>query len=390
LLLSGCANLNLNKPAPKSNPTLPTVKNFKAYPDRNAMALYWSSVPQMSGYYIQRFSPKNKKWKEIAIIKDPYKSIYVDTNLKPGHIYQYKIATFNKNGIPSLSKEVTQSTMPKLAPVIILEAKPIVKGKIKLIFRPSQNERVDEYIIKRFDNQDARWKTIATLSPRLNVEYIDSGLKNGTIYKYQVIAKSFDGIKSFPSKTVVVTTFKNPPVITKINATNNLAKKIVLTFSPVKDAVAYKIYISSYPNGPFKFYKKIHSTRFTDYINKDGFIRYYKVTALSAHNTESLLNDTPVSMGQTLPKPAKPIVSTNITGNQVELIFSSPDHRAVKYLIIRKKRISLFKSEEKKFIASSNRFTDIINPKKEYEYDVYEIDKNGLISKTPAVIEVNN
>ena len=386
--MSGCANLN--KPVPKSNPNLPTVKNFKAYPDRNAIALYWSTVPNMSGYYIQRYNPKNKKWMEITTIKDPYKSIYVDTDLKPGFVYKYKIATFNKNGIPSLAKETIQSTMPKLSPVIILEAKPIVKGKIKLIFRPHPNERVDEYIIKRFDDEDAKWKTIATISPRLNVEYIDSGLKDGKIYKYQVIAKSFDGIKSFPSKTAVVSTFKRPPVITQISATNNLAKKITLTFSPVKDAVAYKIYISSFPNGPFDFYKKINSTTFTDYINQDGFVRYYKVTALSAHNTESLLSDTPVTMGQTLPKPAKPIVSTNKINNQIELIFTSPDNRAAKYLVIRKERLSLFKTQNKKFIVSSNRFTDIINPKKSYEYDVYEIDKFGLISKTPAVIKVDN
>ena len=388
--MSGCANLNLNKPVPKSNPSLPTVKDFKAYPDRNAMALYWSTVPKMRGYYIQRYNSKNKKWKEIATIKDPYTSIYVDTNLKPGFIYKYRIATFDKNGIPSLAKETIQSTMPKLSPVIILEAKPIVKGKIKLIFRPHPNERVNQYIIKRFDNEDAKWKTIATISPRLNVEYIDSGLKDGTIYKYQIIAKSFDGIKSFPSKTIVVSTFKKPPVITNISATNNLAKEIKVSFSPVKGAVAYKIYISSFQNGPFHFYKKINSTNFTDYINKDGFVRYYKVTAVSDHHTESLLSDTPVTMGQTIPKPAKPIVSTNKNGNQIELIFTSPDNRAVKYLVIRKEKISLFKYAQKKFIVSSNRFSDVVNPKKTYEYDVYEIDKFGLLSKSPAVIKVNN
>ena len=354
------------------------------------MALYWDTVPGMKGYYIQRYNPKNKKWTEIATIKNPYTSIYVDTGLKPGFIYKYKIATFDKNGIPSLAKETVQSTKQKLSPVIILEAKPIVKGKIKLIFRPHPNERVNRYIIKRFNDEEAKWKTIATLSPRLNVEYIDTNLKDGKIYKYKIFAKSFDNIKSFPSKTVSVSTFKKPPVITNITATNNLAKEIKVTFSPVPGAVKYKIYISSYPNGPFEFYKEINSTSFTDYINKNGFIRYYKITAVSAHNTESLLKDTPVTMGQTLTNPAKPIVSTNITGNQIEFIFTSPDNRAVKYLIIKKEKISLFKSKEKKLIASSNRFTDIINPKKTYEYDVYEIDKNGLLSKTPAVIKVNS
>ena len=386
--MSGCATFNT--PIPKSNPSLPVVKNFKAYPDRNAMALYWSTVPEMKGYYIQRYNPKNKKWQEIATIKDPYTSIYVDTGLKPGVIYKYRIATFNKNKTPSLAKEVTQSTMPKLSPVIILEAKPIVKGKIKLIFRPHPNERVNEYIIKRYNDKNAKWQTIATLKPRLNVEYIDSNLEDGKIYKYEVIAKSFDGIESFPSKPAVVSTFKKPPIITQIKATNNLAKKIVVTFSPVKGAVAYKIYISSSPSGPFEFYKKINSTMFTDYINQDGFVRYYKITAVSAHNTESLLNDTPVTMGETLPKPTAPIVSTNKMGNQIELIFTSPDNRAVKYLIIRKERLSFFKTQKKKFIVSSNRFTDTINPKKEYEYDVYEIDRYNLLSNKPAVIKVNN
>ncbi len=388
IIITGCANLSPNKQPLKSNPNLPTVKEFKAYPDRNAIALFWSPVPSMSGYYIQRYDFKHKKWEAITTIKNPYKSIYVDTKLKPAHIYKYKIATFDKKGIPSLAKEVQTSTLPKLAPVIILEAKPLVKGSVKLIFRPHPNERVDEYIIQRYNDEKARWEDLDTLKPRLNVEYIDSGLKDGKIYKYRIFAKSFDGIKSLPSKTFVVSTFPKPPVVMNVTATTNLPKKIVLKFSPVNNAVYYKIYISNSPDGYFKFYKKTSSTTFVDNINKDGFIRYYKVTAVSKHNTESLLSDSPAVMGETLPKPASPIVSTNKMGNQIEFIFTSPDNRATKYLIIRKENLGFFKSNEKKFITNSNSFTDIINPKHSYEYKIYEVDKYGLISKKPAVVEV--
>lgn len=386
--MSGCATLN--KPAPASNPNLPTVKKFKAYPDRNAIALFWSVVPQMSGYYIQRFNAKNNKWEQIATIKDPYKSIYVDTGLKPGHIYKYKIATFNKNGIPSLAKEVTQATLPKLQPVVPLEAKPLTKGKVKIIFRPHPNERVYKYIIQRYNDKTTKWEELTTLKPRLNVEYIDKNLKDGKIYKYRIIAITFDGIKSFPSTPLVVSTYPKPPVILKISASTNLPKKIKVTFSPVPNASYYKIYISDIPdNGSFTFYKKVNSTVFIDHINKDGYTRYYKVTAVSKHGTESLLSDTPVAMGQTLPKPSTPIVSTNRMGNTIEFIFTSPDNRAVKYLIVRKENQSLFKSNTKKFIANSNRFTDTLNPKYSYKYKIYEIDKYGLISNKPAIIEVN-
>ena len=343
----------------------------------------------MKGYYIQRYDFKHKKWIQIATINNPFKSIYVDTNLKPAHIYKYKIATFDNKGIPSLAKEVQTSTLPPLSAVIPLEAKPINKGSIKLIFRPHPNERVYKYIIQRFNDKKAKWEEIDTLTPRLNVEYIDTGLKDGKIYKYRIFAISFDDIKSIPSKTIVVSTYPKPPVVLNITATTNLPKKIVVKFSPVKNAKYYKIYISDSPNSGFRFYKITKTTTFVDKINKDGFIRYYKVTAVSKYNTESLLNETPSVMGETLPKPATPIVSTNRYSNTIEFIFTSPDNRAVKYLIIKKEKTGLFKSVEKRFISNSNRFIDTINPKHSYEYKIYEVDKYGLISQKPAIVEVD-
>ena len=388
IIMTGCANNLINKPVPKSNPNLPIVKEFKAYPDRNAMALYWKPITNMAGYYIQRYDPKTKKWVEIATINDPYKSIFVDTKLKPNTIYKYRIATFDKNHTPSLATDITQKTLPKLSPVIPLEAKPLTKGMVKIIFRPHPNERVEEYIIKRFNDEKAKWEKIAILKPRLNVEYIDRNLKDGKIYKYQIIAKSYDGIKSYPSKTIVVSTYPKPPIVLNISASVDLPKQIKITFSPVKDAIYYKIYRSDSPNGEFKLIAKTKNTFYIDKIDKDGVKKYYKVTAVSKYNTESLLDETPVVMGETLPKPTTPIVSTNINPNYVEFVFTSPDNRAVKYLIIKETKEGLFKTKKEKFISDKNSFMDEINPKKSYVYYIYEVDKYGLISKKPAKIEV--
>jgi len=387
ILIIGCATPEKKNIQP--NPNLPLVKNFKAYPDRNAIALFWNPIISVKGYYIQKFNPKTKKWIPLVTIKDPYKSIYVDTNLKPNHIYKYRIATFDKNGIPSFATEITQKTLNRISPVIVLEAKPLTTGKVKLIFRPHLNERVNQYIIERFNNKEAKWEQIATLSPRLNVEYIDNNLKDGTLYQYRIIAKTFDNITSLPSKTIKISTFKRPPIVSNVTASTNLPKEIKITFSPVKDAVAYKIYISYYAHTPFKFYKKITSTTFIDKINKDGFIRYYKITAVSKHNTESLLDNSPVIMGETLPPPAKPLVSTNRKGNKIEFLFTSSDNRAKKYLIIKKQKISFLKYKTTKFITSSNSFTDTIDPKHSYIYEIYEVDKYNLISKNPTKVEVN-
>ena len=384
MLITGCA---VNKPAPKSNPNLPKVSEFKAYPDRNAMALFWSPVNNIEGYYIQRYNEKNKKWIQLATIKDPFKSIYIDKKLKPNTTYKYRIATF-KNNIPSLAIETTQKTLPPMMPVIPLEAKPLTKGIVKIVFRPHPNERVVKYIIERFNDEKAKWEEIATLNHRMEVEYIDKGLQDGKIYKYRIFAISYDRIKSLPSKNIVVSTYPKPPIVLNIKATINLPKQIKLTWSPVQNAKYYKIYTSDFANGPFNFYKKVTKTEFTDYLKEDGAKRYYKVTAVSPHNTESLLNETPAVMGQTLPKPTTPIVSTNLFQNKVEFVFTSPDNRAAKYLIIKEEKEGVFKKSQKKFVVNKNSFQDTITPKKRYTYYIYEVDKYGLISKEPAKVEI--
>jgi len=383
MIMTGCA-IN-NAPVAKSDPNLPKVQKFGAYPDRNAIALKWDAVSSMSGYYIQKYDAKNKKWESLVTIDDPYKTLYVDTGLKPSTLYRYRIAAFNSKKIPSLAQEVSQKTLPSVAKVIPLEVKPLKKGMVKIIFRPHPNERVEGYVIEKFDDSAAKWKENANLSPRYDVEYIDRGLKDGKIYKYRIIAYTFDGLKSEPSEPITVSTYPKPPVIEDIQATNNLPKKIVLKWSPVKDAKYYKVYTKSFLGLTYTPIAKTSKTVYTDNVGKDGVSKYYKVTAVSIHDTESLLSKTPEVMGQTLPAPAKPLVSTNITQDGVEFIFSSPDDRAVKYLVI-KKEGNIFNPKEQKFIVNSNKFyDDKLIHKHTYVYDIYAVDKYGLISKANSV-----
>jgi len=94
-----------------------------------------------------------------------------------------------------------------------------------------------------------------------------------------------------------------------------------------------------------------------------------------------LLDNSPEIMGETLQVPAKPLVSTNILNKGVEFIFSSPGDRAVKYLVI-KKEGNLFNGKKYKYIVNGNRFLDTnIAHKHSYTYEIYAVDKYGLISE---------
>ncbi|MRJ06713.1 MAG: hypothetical protein C6I01_04255 [Epsilonproteobacteria bacterium] len=371
------------------NRTLPKVRNFKAHPGRNQVALTWDAIPEMGGYYIQRWDPESKSWVELATITNPFKTIYVDDDLKPNNYYKYQILAFTRDKVPGPWVQTGTKTLPPPAPVIPVFAQPVGNGVIKIIWRPHPNERVHEYLIQRYNDHEARWEDMETKKPRYNVEFIDTGLEDGKIYKYRIIGITFDGLYTFPSKTIRVSTYPRPPVVTDAVATIDRGKMIIVKWSPIADVAYYKIYISDTPSGPFEYHAKTDKTYFVDKINKDGYKRYYKITAVSKFGTESLLSKTPVVMGETLPKPAKPIVSTNKFNNIVQFIMTSPDNRAVKYLIVRKTKIGFFKEATRKFVVSTNKFQDQIAPNTTYIYEIYAIDASGVASE-PTVVKVEN
>ncbi len=380
MLITGCA-VN-NKPSPKSNPKLPHVKTFKAYPDRNAIALKWNIVNGMNGYYIQKLNTKTHKWKMLTTVNNPYQSLYIDKSLKPSTLYTYRIAAFDKTKTPSLAKEISQKTLPTVAPVIPLEVKPLQKGIVKILFRPHPNERVQGYVIQRFNDNTAKWEHLADLTPRYNVEYIDKNLKDGKIYKYRIIAYTFDNLKSTPSQTITVSTFPKPPVIENIQATNNLPKKIIISWSPLQNTDHYNVYEKTFFG--YKLIAKTKANSYTYKLDKDGIKRFFKVTGVTSHKTESLMDKTPEVMGQTLSTPAKPLVSTNPYTKKIEISMSSPDERAAKYLIIKKDETA--NTKEHKYIVKSNTFTDnSVKHKHTYSYKIYAVDKYGLISKENEV-----
>ena len=378
LAITGCTpNIPL-----KSNPNVPKVKELRSMSDRNAIALEWDMVnkQEIAGYYIQR-SDNGKKYKTIAKINSKYVTHYTDTDLKPNKIYFYKISTFTKKGVPSFAIFKEIKTLPTMQPVSFIANGDLkVKGMIKIIFRPHENERVEGYYIQRFNDSKGKWQTIADLEPRLRAEYIDKGLIDGKVYRYRVVAYSFDGLKAMPSKSIAIQTLQKPQMITNLTVTTNLANKIELHWQKVSGAVEYNIYASD--NGSsYHLIATTTNNMYIDVIPQNGYRRYYRVSSVDKYGIESLKSQ--VVMGTTLPLPASPIVSIERGNKSVEFILSSPDKRAIKFVIK--------KLEGNKVVQTIDNIQDTytdtnIAPKHTYTYEIFAIDKNGLVSK-PSKIE---
>lgn len=393
LFLSGCQMGPSSTAKLPINETLPTVSNIKTLSDMDAIAFEWTPINDgiISGYYIYRVNTNNSSAPEqrVAMVDDRYVSHYVDTKLEPRTTYTYSMSTYSaatkQESLRSAS--VTASTTANIEPVPFLTTVNNLPNRTKLIWRPHPSERVSSYIIERSDLARDNWRQIATIDGRLNAEYIDTGLSDSKGYRYRVKVKTYDGLISEPTETVNVQTKDLPLMIENLSATNNLPKRIVLSWnaSTESDFSYYKVYRSSSQNMFFSYYAKTDQNIFEDLINDNGIARYYYVTAVDKDELESPRQKVS-TMGSTLASPKEPIVSmVKYDTSSVQLGWSDVSQRAVKYQVVK-----VSANETKTFTnINQNNFIDTeITPKSEYTYTIFAIDEYGLMSKASEKIVV--
>jgi len=396
LIFSGCQNVMPTPPKKIVDSSMPMVKDIKILTDMTEIALEWRPIytDNIKGYRIYRSDPlkKDGKLHLIATIDDRYVSHYVDTKLIPGTVYYYRMSTYIDNKESEPSKVVEAKTMPLLSSVPFIKAISGLPHRIKLIWRPHPNPRVEAYIVQRNDLTNLKWSDIATVEGRLNAEYINKDLKNDKTYRYRVKVKTYDGIISTPSDVVEGNTKPLPPIVSGVKASRNLPKRILITWdkSPKKDVVYYNVYRAITPYLFYTYLAKTADNKFVDMIGKDGVARYYKVTAVDNEGLESLKQENPV-MGTTLGKPATPIL-TNVVlvDNSVKITWKKADDRAVKYTVIK----TFTKGFSQKKIKYINIYDNVyidkdIVPGNSYRYSVIAIDKNGIESEPTKEISID-
>jgi len=394
ILISGCEK-ELNTPLkPKIDESLPMVSSdsIRMIPDITAIALEWKPIDSSrnKGYYIIRADmQQDGEFKRIATVKNKYSTHYLDEELRSNSQYAYKIAMFTENGYESIaSNSVKVVTLANIKSVSLIEAISDLPRQIKILWRPHTNPRIAQYIIERTSPTEAKWKQIAIIDQRYNVEYIDDNLDDNEIFMYRIKSITFDDIVSEPSKISTATTKALPGQISMLNATNKLPKKIQLSWgkSETKDVIAYNIYRSKSANGFFKKIAKarIKHNRYDDTINEDGKIYFYKITTVDKDSLESVKEEMDPTMGSTLSKPKMPQVTlAQIQGNKMILNWEAGDDRSVSFNIYKivKDGWSLSKEQLIPNITELRFEDEDVVRGIEYSYIIQAVDKHGLVSK---------
>lgn len=398
LLISGCSSTPTPPTEDAIDTTLPVISLNGHIEDMKSVAFEWKDAkdPRVNGIYIYRSNPNDtdKQIRRYATITNRFATHYVDTDVTPNTKYQYFFTTFSDKAQSQKSELVSVNTLPVLQSVAWIQSIQNMPRSAKILWRPHTNPRVDGYIIERKSLQDQDFIKIANINGRLNAEYIDSNLEDGQVYKYRLRAVTYDDIVSTPSETVQAVTKQIPLDIKGLIITNNLPKKIRLSWQPssAKDFDYYKVYRGTDAKDSLSYYAKVVNPEFTDNIDEDGKEYFYKVTAVDKDGLESDENVAALQ-GFTLVKPNKPtILEAKIVNNKAELKWSKTDLRTKSFTVVKTIKKGWLDSEvdEIKGITDTSYTDPKIYSGVEYIYQIKAVDENNIESEPSSAVELSS
>ncbi|EOG9651559.1 ferrous iron transporter A [Campylobacter upsaliensis] len=389
LLFSACSVAELTTPKQTQlNESLPKVQSLKSISDLSNVAFEWEPLysENIQGFYLYRSSEKEPQMKLVATIKDKFQTHYVDTKLESGTKYQYMMKTFNEQGHFSEEGQVIEiATQPRPEPLAFVQAITNLPERIKLIWRPHTDLRVNAYIIEKKKVEDKKFAKIGEVKNRLSAEFIDE-VKANENFLYRVSALTFDGVQSEPSEVLNSTSKALPPEITHLSASNDLNGKIMLSWdTPVYEDFSYfKIYATSSSFLPFTLLAKTDKNSYEDIVQGAGESKQYKITMVDKDGLESPMPKKGVE-GKTLGLPASPsIILAQITSEGIVLEWADNDNRAVEYEVKRYggEQNAVFKGIKEKRLRDIKALAGV-----EYSYEVIAIDELGQRSAPSSKVK---
>ncbi|MBN2816828.1 MAG: fibronectin type III domain-containing protein [Campylobacterales bacterium] len=361
------------------------------------VAFEWSSIkdPRVEGIYVYKetMTPEQtSEFERYAVIDNRFKTHYVDGNVEPNTKYSYKFQTFSKDADGVLGETVTLNTLPVLESVSWIHSITGMPRSAKIIWRPHPNNRVRSYIMERKTLEDEEWSELGRVEGRLNAEYIDQGLQDNFVYFYRLKALTYDDILSTPSQSVKVVTKPLPQPVVNIKTTNSLPRAIRIDWdkSTQKDFERYYVYRSESIDGNYELIAKLYNNTFTDKIEEDGKSYFYRVSVVDIDGLESEHEQNSIH-GMTLVKPSAPaIVEASFKGSYIELVWNKADIRARSFIVERAEIKGWFERDTQRYegITSKNFIDKKILPGTEYMYNVYSVDKDGIVSEPSIMVKI--
>ncbi|MDO9207267.1 MAG: hypothetical protein Q7T91_03340 [Sulfuricurvum sp.] len=202
----GKENIESNGSETMNVTTLPMIAPISFFQSVGNMPrsakLLWRPHPNLriNGYAIDRLNVNDQKWSEITTINGRLNAEFIDTDLKDGQVYHYRVraVTFDKLSTePSeIAKVVTKPLPPEIKQIIATTNLP---KAIALKWEPSTLEDFSHYNIYRAANPEAKYTYHVKL---VETSFTDTTKEDGEAFYYKVTAVDKDGLESPVGSTI--------------------------------------------------------------------------------------------------------------------------------------------------------------------------------------------
>ncbi len=270
------------------------------------VTLTWDATDNTAEYQVFRADTADGDLVRIAdttTITDP---TYTDTGLANDTAYRYTVRAANAAGASPASSEASVTTLALPAAPANFSATP---GDTQVLLSWDAVTGATEYRIYRAATANGALTRVTTNSDITGTTYTDTGLTNGTAYRYTVRAVDSVGesIDSNEVSATPVAATVAPPAPANLNGTAGNAQ-IALSWNAAANATEYYVYRAVTP-GLFTRIADaatITDTAYTDTGLTNGTVYYYFVRAINSAGAGTGSNEIRI------PLPAVPAVPANL------------------------------------------------------------------------------
>ena len=249
--------------------------------------LSWKRVYGASGYYVDVYNTKTKKYDRIAKVKKSSNTSYTVTNqiLPTAVTVKYRISAYSGD---SVKKGETIDITPQLG---MAEKVKAVKSGSKVKISWKRVAGAESYYVYRSNG-----RTMLLVGETTAASMTDKGLSIGASYKYYVQAVNktlkLTGANSLPAEYMIA-----QKKVTGLKAVNKTAGSVTLSWKAVKNIQSYVIYYKTSPDEEYRKLTEV-SAKKTSYVHTKqtiGTTCYYQIVAVHKNSGGVLVESAPVS-----------------------------------------------------------------------------------------------
>ena len=189
--------------------SLPKVTGVKSVSDRNSIGFEWKplfryqNIQGVNIYRAKAVPGAKQVYTKIASISNRFATHFVDTNIEPNTNYFYTFTTYSGLSESLYGDIVPVKSAPPYKSVHLVSAEVVGDHTVKLLWVPSNEPTVFEYIIER-KRDGGKWHYLKSIKGRLYPEYIDLTVAKGHSYSYRVFARDAMGMTSYVGNALKV------------------------------------------------------------------------------------------------------------------------------------------------------------------------------------------